>query len=115
MSEITRDLIYQQCESCVVDAPKLDQAALKALSSQIPDWQVETVEGVMQLCKDFSFKNFVTAMVFAGKVGQLAERHSHHPKITVEWGRVQVAWWTHKINGIHHNDAILAAKTDALF
>ena len=26
-----------------------------------------------------------------------------------------MAWWTHKIRGLHRNDFIMAAKTDALF
>jgi 4a-hydroxytetrahydrobiopterin dehydratase len=25
-----------------------------------------------------------------------------------------VSWWTHKIKGLHRNDFIMAAKTDAL-
>jgi 4a-hydroxytetrahydrobiopterin dehydratase len=27
---------------------------------------------------------------------------------------VTVTWWTHKIRGLHRNDFIMAAKTDAL-
>ncbi len=26
-----------------------------------------------------------------------------------------MTWWTHKIRGLHRNDFIMAAKTDALF
>jgi 4a-hydroxytetrahydrobiopterin dehydratase len=54
-------------------------------------------------------------MVVANRVGELAEEENHHPLLTVEWGRVLVAWWTHKIRNIHHNDLLMAAKTDALF
>jgi 4a-hydroxytetrahydrobiopterin dehydratase len=25
-----------------------------------------------------------------------------------------VSWWTHKIRGLHRNDFVMAAKTDAL-
>jgi 4a-hydroxytetrahydrobiopterin dehydratase len=32
-----------------------------------------------------------------------------------EWGKVTVTWWTHKIRGLHHNDFIMAAKTDGLY
>ena len=28
---------------------------------------------------------------------------------------MNVAWWTHKIRGLHRNDFIMAAQTDALF
>jgi 4a-hydroxytetrahydrobiopterin dehydratase len=27
---------------------------------------------------------------------------------------VVVTWWTHKVGGLHRNDFIMAAKTDAL-
>jgi 4a-hydroxytetrahydrobiopterin dehydratase len=30
------------------------------------------------------------------------------------WGKVTVSWWSHKIRGLHRNDFIMAAKTDAL-
>ncbi|MED6332186.1 MAG: 4a-hydroxytetrahydrobiopterin dehydratase, partial [Pseudomonadota bacterium] len=29
-------------------------------------------------------------------------------------GKVTVCWWTHKINGLHLNDYIMAAKTDMI-
>jgi 4a-hydroxytetrahydrobiopterin dehydratase len=34
--------------------------------------------------------------------------------VLTEWGKVTVSWWTHKIRGLHRNDYIMAAKTDAL-
>ena len=30
------------------------------------------------------------------------------------WGRVTVTWWTHVLSGLHINDFIMAAKTEAL-
>jgi len=39
----------------------------------------------------------------------------HHPALLTEWGKVTVTWWTHKIGGLHHNDFVMAAKTDELF
>ncbi len=108
------NLSEQLCEVCRVGAPQLSQAELDELASQIPGWEVVDVDAVPQLRKKFSFKNFVLAMEFANKVGELAEQANHHPAITVEWGSTVVCWWTHKINGIHQNDAIMAAKTDAL-
>ena len=48
-------------------------------------------------------------------VGELAEREQHHPDLHVAWGKVVVEVWTHKIRGLHENDFILAAKTDAIF
>ena len=47
-------------------------------------------------------------------MADLAEVEDHHPAILLEWGKVQVTWWTHKILGLHKNDFIAAAKTDRL-
>jgi hypothetical protein len=33
----------------------------------------------------------------------------------IEWGKVAVNWWTHKIGGLHKNDFIMAAKTDQIY
>ena len=67
------------------------------------------------LTRQFKFKNFVQALAFANRVGDLAEQQDHHPAILVEWGRVTVSWWTHVIGGLHQNDFISAAKTDQLY
>ena len=36
-------------------------------------------------------------------------------KLTIEWGKVTVEWWTHKIKDLHQNDFIMAAKTDKFY
>ena len=32
----------------------------------------------------------------------------YHPEIILEWGKVTVVWWSHKIMGLHKNDFICA-------
>lgn len=109
------ELANQQCEACRVDAPRLSTEELHTLLPQIPDWQVVEKDDVPRLAREFKFKNFVEALNFANKVGDLAERENHHPEITFTWGKATVCWWTHKIHGLHRNDVIMAAKTDKLF
>ena|SRR3989338_1517393 len=111
---MTTILQTQHCEACRADAPRVTQAEIEALMPQIPGWAIVSVEGVKQLERAFSFPNFVDALAFTNKVGALAEAEGHHPALLTEWGRVQVRWWTHKINGLHRNDFVMAAKTDAL-
>ncbi|WP_088331774.1 4a-hydroxytetrahydrobiopterin dehydratase [Lacimicrobium sp. SS2-24] len=108
------ELSQQKCEACRADAPKVSDDELKTLMAEIPDWTPKAVDGVMQLEREFKFKNFKLAMAFANKVGELAEAEFHHPSILLEWGKVTVTWWTHAINGLHKNDFICAAKTDEL-
>lgn len=109
------ELAEQACTACKSDAPKLSTKQLDELRTQIPQWREVNDEGVPQLQRTFSFADFMQAMHFANAVAELAESFNHHPKLQVEWGKTTVTWWTHKISGLHLNDAILAAKTDELW
>lgn len=108
-------LTQEKCEACRVDAPKISDEELAELICAIPDWNIEVRDGVMQLEKSFSFRNFVDALAFSNKVGELAESEGHHPTLLIEWGKTRVTWWSHKIKGLHRNDFIMSAKTDQLF
>lgn len=103
-----------KCTACRGGEPTLTSEEIAGLLPQVPEWQVIVVDGVLQLQRKFKVKNFVEALAFTNKVGELAEAEDHHPAILTEWGRVTVTWWTHKIKGLHRNDFIMAAKTDAL-
>ena len=61
------------------------------------------------LNKVFKFEDYVQSLEFTQKVAALAEEEDHHP-YPLEWGKVEVTWWTHKIGGLHKNDFIAAAK-----
>ena len=111
MSELSKE----KCEACRADAPRISDADLKTLMPKIPEWSSVVVEGVMQLAREFSFRNFEQAMAFSNRVGDIAESAGHHPAILTEWGKVTVTWWTHKIRGLHKNDLIMAARTDEVY
>ena len=85
------------------------------MSLSIPNgWSQIEVEGVAQLHKAYTFKNFVQALAFTNQVAQLAESKNHHPAITTEWGKVTVRWWTHTEKGISDQDIELASLCDSL-
>ncbi len=107
-------LIEERCEACKADAPQVTDEELKNFIKQIPDWNVEIRDGVMQLEKVFLFKGFMPALAFTNRIGGLSESMAHHPALLTEWGKVTVTWWSHKIKGLHRNDFIMAAKTDLL-
>lgn len=104
----------QSCEACRADAPKVTDEELAVLMREIPEWVPVVHEGILQLERVFSFRNFADAMAFGNRVAVIAEAVGHHPAILVEWGKVTVTWWSHKIRGLHRNDFILAARTDEL-
>lgn len=109
------DLSRQSCEACRADAPRVSEQELADLMPLIPAWSAPVRDGILQLERTFIFRNFVEALAFANRVGDLAEQENHHPAILIEWGKVTVNWWSHKIHGLHRNDFILAARTDKLF
>ncbi|MGH2615616.1 MAG: 4a-hydroxytetrahydrobiopterin dehydratase [Thermomicrobiales bacterium] len=108
------DLLAEKCVACRKDAPRVTAEEITELKPLIPDWSLEDHNGVPRLVRTFRVPNFREALAFTQRVGELAEEEGHHPALLTEWGKVTVSWWTHKIRGLHRNDFIMAAKTDAL-
>jgi 4a-hydroxytetrahydrobiopterin dehydratase len=108
------ELREQRCVACRRDSPRVTEEEAAALQPLIPEWAMEEHDGVPRLVRTFKLPNFREALAFTQRVGELAEEEGHHPAILTEWGKVTVSWWTHKIKGLHKNDFIMAAKTDAL-
>jgi 4a-hydroxytetrahydrobiopterin dehydratase len=109
------NLAAGKCIACRAGEPTLTDAEIEDLLLHVHQWQVREVDGMKRLEKIFKLKDFVQALEFTNKVGAIAEEENHHPLIITEWGRVTVQWWTHKIGGLHKNDFIMAAKTDAIY
>ena len=108
-------LVEMKCEACQGGAPSVTAKESRELHAQVPEWELVTQDEIQRLKRDFPFSNFVEALRFTNAVGALAEEEGHHPALLTEWGNVVVAWWTHKIEGLHRNDFVMAAKTDELF
>ena len=117
MSDVTDDearsaLADRECIPCKGGVPPLEGAELEAMTKALgSDWTV--VDG-HHLEKLYRFDNFRQALAFTNRVGELAEEQGHHPDIYLSWGKVRLDIWTHKIDGLHDSDFILAAKADRL-
>lgn len=108
-------LATEHCTVCQAGDPAVTSAEIALLLPQIPGWTLVEDERGDRLERSYRFGNFMEALAFTKRLGRLAERAGHHPAILTEWGRVTVTWTTHKIHGLHHNDFIMAARTDKLF
>ena len=108
-------LTQMKCDVCHAGAPKVTIDEMEIYHKQVLNWVIIERESVQRLERVYKFKDFVSALSFTQKVGRLAEDEGHHPAILTEWGSVGVAWWTHKIQGLHRNDFIMAAKTDEIY
>ena len=108
------ELQSQSCEACKIDAPRLTDTEITNLISEINDWDL-IQEPVKQIKKIFSFPDYQSGVNFLNAVATMADQEDHHPEIVLEWGKVTVIWWSHKIKGLHKNDFICASKTDNLY
>ena len=104
-------LSEKTCVPCRGGVPPLTPAEIAPLEAQLNAW---TVANHHHLSKEFTFKNFRTALEFTNAVGAIAEEQGHHPDIYLAWGKVRVEIWTHKIDGLTESDFILAAKIDRI-
>ena len=107
-------LTEHKCEACRADALKVTDEEKKSFINEIDNWIIITIDGIEQLYKKFTFRNYIEAVKFSNKIADLAEAEGHHPKVVTEWGKVEVFWWSHEIKGLHKNDFICAAKTDKI-
>ena len=103
-------LAQETCIPCRDGVPPLKGEELDALQEKLGNgWQIINEH---HLEKEYIFADFRQALDFTVKVGEVAENQGHHPDIYLAWGKVKLAIWTHKIDGLTESDFILAAKAD---
>lgn len=104
----------ETCQACHKGGTSLSANECENLLPELEGWALSAIESVPCIQREFRFKNYTLAVDFCNQVAQLAEQFDHHPRLVLEWGRVDVMWWTHAVAGLHRNDFIMAAKTSAL-
>ena len=103
------DLLSKHCRPCEGGAAAMDAAEAERLLAELDGWTI--VDG-HHLTKTFPFANFVDALAYVNRLGEVAEDEGHHPNISFTWGRVSLEIYTHDAGGLTENDFILAAKAD---
>ena len=110
--ELNDKLSNKTCSPCRKGMPPLKGEELTRLYRQLGNqWKVIQEH---HLEKEYLFRDFKEALIFANKIGELAEREGHHPDIHLSYGKVKIFLWTHKIDGLSESDFILAAKCDEI-
>ncbi|MEK6764601.1 MAG: 4a-hydroxytetrahydrobiopterin dehydratase [Planctomycetes bacterium RIFCSPHIGHO2_02_FULL_40_12] len=104
-------LARKECIPCKGGVPPLKGEELEQLKEQVDGWDVIDEH---HITKTYKFPNFVKALAFVNKVGEIAEEQGHHPDIFLTWGKAGIKTWTHKIDGLTESDFILAAKIDEI-
>ena len=96
---------------CRGGVPPLSADQIIPLIDQLRGWEVIQTH---HLTKNYAFPDFVSALKFVNRIGEVAEQEGHHPDIYLTWGKVRIQTYTHKIDGLSESDFILAAKIDEL-
>jgi len=105
-------LVEKTCTPCRGGIPPLTQEEAETFLGQAPEWAL--MDEAHRIERTFRFKNFREALTFVQQVGELSEAEGHHPEISLGWGYAIVSLRTKKINGLHENDFIMAAKINRL-
>jgi 4a-hydroxytetrahydrobiopterin dehydratase len=88
----------------------LSQSDIESRLRSIPQWSVAAGE----LTRTFEHKDFVAALAFVNRVGDLAEKANHHPDIDIRYNKVRLGLVTHDAGGLTAKDFDLAAAVDNL-
>lgn len=109
---MAQDHTPRHCTPCRGGIPPLTRGEAENALQRIPGWTLADDGGRLE--RHFRFADFAAALRFVTALGAAAEHEGHHPDISFGWGYATVSWQTKKIMGLHDNDFIMAAQTDAL-
>lgn len=107
------ELSGKKCEPCQGGVEPLQGREIEPYLDQVDDgWEVVDDHHIK---REFDFEDFQEALEFVNRVGKIAEEEGHHPNIEFTWGEATIKIYTHKIDGLHENDFILASKIDEVY
>ena len=110
---MAKSLADQECEACTSEEEPLTEDEYEEYVGGINDAVWHIVDD-HHLKGTYNFADFRDALEFTYEIGELAEEEYHHPDIHLQWGEVTVEMWTHKIDGLHKTDFIMAARMDRI-
>ena len=103
----------EKCIPCQGGIPPLNKEEIKKFKKLVDnDWNVENDKKIV---REFVFSDYQTGINFTNKVAELAEDEGHHPYIHINFKKIIVILFTHKIDGLHENDFLMASKIDKMY
>jgi 4a-hydroxytetrahydrobiopterin dehydratase len=94
---------------CALSAPEI-----VAKLVEMPGWLLDGDGADVAIQKTFHFAHYLETMSFVNAVAFIAERHDHHPDMSVHYGRCVVRFNTHDVKGISITDFECAMEIEAL-
>jgi 4a-hydroxytetrahydrobiopterin dehydratase len=113
MTVSAMDLTRKHCQPCEGGVPALSPAQVADYLRAVPHWHL-TPDG-KHIRREWRVRDFLTALDFFQRIGQVAETEDHHPDLHLTGYRnVVIELSTHALGGLSENDFILAARIDQL-
>ena len=110
---MTEQLADQECVACTSEDEPLTEEEYAEYLDELDDDVWKVVDG-HHLEGTYEFEDFRDALEFTYEIGELAEDEWHHPDIHLQWGETRIEMWTHKIDGLHKTDFVMAARMDRM-
>lgn len=90
--------------------PKLSPEEISAALTELAGWNLEG--GALEWHR--VFKSFPEAFAFATRVALLAEKHDHHPGISLDYTKLTLRLVSHDAGGITTRDVGFAHAVNSL-
>jgi 4a-hydroxytetrahydrobiopterin dehydratase len=88
----------------------LEQQEIYRRLADLPEWS----GGAEALTRDFTARDFPSAIALVDRVAVAAEEMDHHPDIDIRWRTVRFRVSTHSAGGVTDLDLDLAGRIEAL-
>ena len=109
-----QSLADEPCEACTSEDEPLTAEEYADYLADLDGSVWEVIEN-HHLEGTYEFEDFRDALEFTYEVGELAEEEWHHPDLHLQWGEARIEMWTHKIDGLHKTDFVMAARMDRMY
>ncbi len=105
-------LTDKKCEPCEGKTRPLTREEAGKFLKEVPGWTL--TEDARGIYRQYTVKDFMSAVRSINVIADLAEGENHHPDIHLTgYRKLRIDLSTHAINGLSDNDFILAAKINA--
>ena len=105
--------VNNKCVPCQGGIPPLEKEEIEKFKHLVDsNWEVIEEKKIE---REFQFSQYLQGIKFTNKIAELAEYEGHHPYVHINFKIIKVILFTHKIDGLHENDFLMAAKIDKLF
>ena len=99
-----------KCVPCQGGIPPLNKEEINNFKKLVHnDWIVEENHKII---REFKFSEYLAGIKLTNQIAELAEDEGHHPYIHINFKTVKIILFTHKIDGLHENDFLMASKID---